>query len=100
MVDRSRRAPSGSSGSGCSATPSFGGVSVTDIRFASGREFPPGAEVRLSEADRPGMVRVRVRMPWMANLVELGMVAFRNGVVLIPDEKVFPERDRASVVAG
>jgi hypothetical protein len=71
--------------------PSFGGVVVKDIRLASTREMPAGTAVRLSDIGLPGTVRARVRLPGK-DFVELGPVPFIDGVVLLPDEKVFGAR--------
>jgi hypothetical protein len=72
-----------------SAAPSFGGVLVKDIRFASDREVAAGTEIRLSDAGRPGMVRVRIRLPGTVALIELGLAPIIDGVVVIPDDRVF-----------
>jgi hypothetical protein len=71
--------------------PSFGGVAVEDIRLASSGEMPEMTEVRLRDSGLPGAVWARVRLPGKA-FVELGLVPFIDGVVLLPDDKVFGDR--------
>jgi hypothetical protein len=79
MLDRFSRPPGG---------PAFAGHPVVDIRLASNRELPPGTEVRLADAGRPGAVLARIRLPGTVALLDLGQVPFVGGVVLIPDERV------------
>jgi hypothetical protein len=53
--------------------------------------MPAGTTVRLRDVGLPGAVQARVRLPGK-DFVELGPVPFIDGVVLLPDEKVFGGR--------
>ena len=92
MTDRALRGRNGSRQGQRAGAPSFSGVPIHEIRFASNHDVPEGTEVRLTDVGVPGMVGARIRLPGAAELIDLGRVPIIGGEVVIPDERLFPGR--------